>query len=225
MSRFATALLPLLTLVACASQEAMLGDETGEGVDTGGDDTALEDPDGDGDETPEPEWFAVGGTLVLTGDAADAEASELDVQLHLTPGDAEQGEAQEPICASPTVEAIEAAEPPEAAVLAWWTVALAPDSACAWSVGTLELGIGRLDPQLHPAMAAAGLETEGSTLYGLYARHGETSPVWVFGVAGTEANLDGSSAPVSEPPLPDGTYTLRTLHLLPLEQPESSEAG
>ena len=42
------------------------------------------------------------------------------------------------------------------------------------------------------------------------------APIWTFGVVGTAGNFSGADLPVTEAPLPDGTYTVAGLLLLPL---------
>jgi hypothetical protein len=65
-------------------------------------------------------------------------------------------------------------------------------------------------------MDVNGLDTDASTLYGLYIQYGaEDAPIWVFGVAGTAENFSGIDEPAAAAPLPDGSYDIETLYLLP----------
>lgn len=107
----------------------------------------------------------------------------------------------------------------------------------------LYLGLGLMHPELVPHVRARGLDeatvygayaafppaaTRGSTGTatsatatdsGLSTGTGTTEPppvpatLYVFGVAGTEANLDGTDPAVDEPPLPDGSYRLDPIFL------------
>ena len=52
-------------------------------------------------------------------------------------------------------------------------------------------------------------------MYGAYLRVA-TDEVWLFGVAGTAEQFAGTGTIADSAPLPDGTYTLRSLYLLPM---------
>ena len=99
-------------------------------------------------------------------------------------------------------------------VYGWWSIITDP-STCGTDLPLgLKIGIGAWDPQLEPAAIAANLY--GGSLYGLYTQADPTDPVFVYGAAGTSAQFSGNEPPVSYGPLPDGTYQLRSLYLLPL---------
>lgn len=96
-------------------------------------------------------------------------------------------------------------------MLVWWDVVGPTDLGCHLPT-TLRLGIGPYDALLDPFVDAAGI---AGTPYGLYTAAVDTELLWVFGVAGTLANFNGE-VPLEDPPLPDGTYRIESLVLLPL---------
>jgi hypothetical protein len=115
------------------------------------------------------------------------------------------------------------APPASAPVWGWWAIAWEriPEDEPAGDTGagcafdppaTTTLGVGANDDRLKPAMEQAGLEPELSA-YGVYWEATATQ-VFVFGVA-TAPDGAGIPEPVTQGPLPDGTYEIRTLHLLP----------
>lgn len=98
----------------------------------------------------------------------------------------------------------------------WWQLSLGEveDASCPYTYPTdLSIGIGAMHPSLLPAISEAGYDA--STLNGLYIQEGEASDLWVFGVAGTEEQLEGSQERQSSPALPDGIYYLVGLFQLP----------
>lgn len=119
----------------------------------------------------------------------------------------------------------------EAMLVAWWSIELVDDDAetpCPWALpqpdalidgpsGAFVLGIGDLSPALYGPMAAAGLGSD-LPVYGLRtllpSSRGDREVS--FGVTGTSANFAGVGGRVLEPPLPDGSYQVQTLVLLPL---------
>ncbi|MFT7518472.1 MAG: hypothetical protein ACI9MC_000603 [Kiritimatiellia bacterium] len=122
--------------------------------------------------------------------------------------------------------------PVDPAVKQWWTLALLQndEAPCPWTLPVPEassqtelpqiyLGLGDLDPQLLPAMSAADLNVDAD-LYGLYMLHPATNgdTVFIFGVAGTQGQYDGSEVTVDAPPIPNGDYALRPLFLLPVPE-------
>jgi len=219
----------LLLAVAVACSENDLSNDRDDN------DTSAQDPEdtadtapSDGDDEAEPavpEWIRVDGTIVIAAGVPDPLLSSVSIEYRADPG---AGEAADtgldgtalPCVQTPAITSFTSATAPEAEItLGWWAVALdaTVDSTCPYALPHgLHLGIGDLDTQLYAAMDLDGLATTDSTLYGLYARIGaDGAPVWVYGVVGTVDQYAGASAPVTAPPLPDGTYDLRALHLLP----------
>jgi hypothetical protein len=105
----------------------------------------------------------------------------------------------------------------------WWQIELSePIDTCEWALdfGTAPtryaLGIGQIDSKLYPAMQANGYDPEAVSLNALYVQLDGSDTVYVFGVAGTDAQFAGTEVASDVAPLPDGTYNLDTLHLLPL---------
>ncbi len=154
-------------------------------------------------DTEPPAWLRVEATLAIAAGTPDPLASA----LALVGLDVEELE----VCALNTPLAFAVVDPAPPGLLAWWDVSLTNDPSCPLP-NPVRLGIGSYDPVLDPAAAAAGL---GGTLYGLYTAS-PAAELWIFGVAGTPENFDGVTAPVTVPPLPDGSWRLESLVLLPL---------
>ena len=121
------------------------------------------------------------------------------------------------VCSFETVapQALAEYSPEDVTLYGWWQVELGEGApGCVWRHNPLvTLALGDVDPGLQPAIVAN--ELTDATPYGLYAQLTEADPVYVFGVAGTPDHLSGAVAPVTDGPVADGDYVLRTLHLLP----------
>jgi hypothetical protein len=106
--------------------------------------------------------------------------------------------------------------PADLPVLGWWGIVLTKGT-CPWSAPDLAyLGFGALDERLRRAMGAHDIDPTTSSMYGAYVQQPvEDAPVFVYAVAGTPANLEGTEVAVTVPPLPDGPYVLQGLYLLP----------
>lgn len=103
------------------------------------------------------------------------------------------------------------APPDEVEPYVMWQLSTANDS-CLGTEDLVALGIGPLPRELWPAAEFEGVSVRQSR--GLYT-------VWdgrlvVFGLAGTQAQLQGRGAPTTLDPLPDGTYELVSAYLLEL---------
>lgn len=197
-------------LVACSAGDlSETTRETGSPLDT----AEPADTDSSLDVTAAT-WTGLSGNLELQDGAVVLESSSLSWTYF--DGDIAS------ICSSTVALAsAEVSSTPDPSVLAWWVVTEDPDadtSDCPLRrPNQLELGLGVLDPSLAPAIDASDLDASAAP-YGLYARVGwdtleETTPVWIFGVAGTTGAFDGSAPAVTEGPLPDGMYEMRPLHL------------
>ena len=196
----------------------------------------VDDTDGDR-EYLGPDYWGIAGDLVVVDGRLDLGASSVTATFYDDRGAPWRNDALEgPACSLGIVESVDGPEldNEEASLTAWWHLALDVDAEgpCPWPIPTPEaagdseapqviLGLGELDPRLATSMAAAELDP-GLPLYGLYALHpaADGDRVLVFGVAGTQAQFDGTETTVDEPPPADGSYALRTLLLLPV--PEAS---
>jgi hypothetical protein len=118
--------------------------------------------------------------------------------------------------AEPALTAVTPTDPTPLGLVAAWDVVLSLSTMGECTVvgpSRFVLGLGPLDQALVPAMVRAGIDPDSTSLYGLYLQaEGETV---IFGVAGTDALFDGDGVAVPAPPLPDGSYRLHGLHLLP----------
>lgn len=165
---------------------------------------------------PEPEFYALRGTLEVASGAVDAATASIQVELW-----AEDTEGlSSPCTVDMSVDSLTATGTTtlDVEMLGWWTLALSAPTVptdCPAEVlpDALQVGFGPYDPLLDPATAASGLA--GTWLYGLYVLPAP-GDFFIVGVAGTSDQFDELVAPVTEPPLPDGIYELRTLHLIPL---------
>jgi len=214
----------MAALVACAgSKEDGVSLDTGLEADgdTGADDTGDTD---DWEPGEEAEYWRLGGALGVSGGDVLTDTSSLDLTFLGTDDDG----GQQTLCHLSEVALVRAkvATPPEDVPLyGWWSLSLSEESVegCGWAWShylDFEVGIGAMDPRLLPGLEVSGFDGDPDTLYGLYVREQPAGlaaevPVFVFGVAGTPGNWSGDQDPVAEAPLPDGTYTLEALHLLP----------
>jgi hypothetical protein len=209
----------LLALPGCMSSSSLENYDADTDAGTADSDGVIAADTGDTDaSTPIPAtYISVDGTLTITDGAVDTAASSLILGLW---SDAE------PLCPTDSDDArgafaVDAATPAEAPVdvplFGWWSLTLSPaDPACSGAAPTeLTLGIGAMDSRLESALAQQGYSADvADEIYGLYAANG-TDDAFVFGVAGTPGNFAGTDAPVTSGPLPDGTYAITTLYLLP----------
>ena len=183
------------------------------------DDTAAPNP---------PELYGIGGTLdvvdgVITGGIVTVTFEDETRDLALT-------------CAEDrAIVAVEQQKAtPDPAVFSWVRLDFeAPKAPCDGSSDVLAskeglyLGLGELHPDLLPALAGAGFDTDKAPtqLYGVYAAvpgeatcagDSQGASACVFGYGGTQANLDGLEDAAKKAPLPDGTYLLRHVYLFDL---------
>ncbi len=168
------------------------------------------DPTRDGDTADSglavaPVWLDLDGDLVMASGVPDPLASAFRLTGR-DPGLVTVCSAVGPPTAFTPVE------PAPDGLVAWWDVGMTTEPGCALPAA-FRLGIGPYDLLLDPAVAAAGVS---GTLYGMYTRAPDDG-LWIFGVAGTAENFAGTAAPVTAPPLPDATYRLEGLVLLPVD--------
>lgn len=208
----------LAVLSACSVEDAL----TNVPVD-GSDDFDMEavddtaPPEADGPNREDANLASLEGVLtVLNGNIVPAQSS---LEITLFADDLE-------LCTAGIV--IEASLPstvddPDVTASSWWELELAPSTtADALSCGapvpaTLGLGAAPYDPQLASAADSAGFEDDGSALYSALAQFPAGDAVYLFGVMGTDAQFDGMSSDDPSAQVEDGTYTLSTLYLLPLD--------
>lgn len=216
----ATLAASLAALTACSSDY-----EKGNVADTGAQlgDTGVQPEDSPPDEQDGalPAWFTPDGLLeVLDGALVSA---VLDLRVH----DADA--SPEPLCvARRQASGIETAVvTPDPSVFHWWVLTLDPAvDGCGDSVvlpDRLALGLGRMHPELEPAVEWADVAADPEGLYGAYASFGELdieaaaeSTAYAFGFAGTDRDRSGDTLVVDAAPVPDGQYFLTGFYLFPL---------
>ena len=166
-----------------------------------------------------PAWYTVGATASLSGGALTA----LTVTYALLPETPTDG----PICESlrAPISALDAPSP-DAAIYHWWLVELpGDDGGCEGSEAlptTLLLGLGGMHPDIIAGLEADDAQDAAGSLYGAYiategvAEDGQAESIYIYGYAGTAADLAGETIPVTAPPAPDGDYTLTPVYVLKL---------
>lgn len=175
----------------------------------------------------EPSWWSLSGSLTVNNGVV----GKSDAALTLVFSGESDG-ATVPVCeATPTLLGVTPAAPfdPDVVFAQWWTIEMSvpnplgcvPSTFATESSGPLSfgLGIGPVDPLLGPALDAAGYPWDpwSTALRGLYFQTTPDDPLYVFGITGTATQLSSSTpTPVEQGALPDGTYHLRSLYLIPL---------
>ena len=116
------------------------------------------------------------------------------------------------------IPAVSTDEPTESDLLLWARVRFtdAVPLDCSYQhPAEFFFGIGEMNSLLLPALSASGFGEQESNLFGLYYQRDEASSLFVYGVAGTDENFEGTSSFADEA-LPEGDITLLGLHYLPL---------
>ncbi len=205
--------LLLLSLVAgcsnAASPENSGAADSASGVTTT---TGTDDSDtatsSDTAAPAEPAWYAVDAEMsVVGGFAVPTPAS---VSLTVVDADLERVLCEVPL----DVAGMSAGAAPVSGVWLWWSLPVEPvESSCATLPATLALGIGELVPDVRAQLGAVGLDGAGGSIYGAFVA-ADDLPTVSFGVAGTDEGYAGEGSATE--PVADGTYTMRTLFLVPL---------
>lgn len=214
-----TALL-LLCLAGCVSDHAYFeGSDTAELYDTDGAPNDSGDDTGGWDNVV-PSWWSLAASVLVEEAQPVADDTSLEGWLL-----SEEADTDTPICSATFVPAtLTETKPPDESIFHWWQIELQhQDGDCSgsqlhWFPETIEIGVGALHPDIAALLEPAGYEQIEGYLYGAYLRQGEQQgEVWAWGIAGTPASFDGEAEPVSAAPLPNGTYQMLPLYLLPLE--------
>ena len=221
------ALLPCF-LLSCTSFDAdnlsvpSTTDREGNGGDTGSGGAAEDTADWDESEESQPAWFALHGKVVLDDGLLLSMNLSLDVYAEETSDGKIEGCTVE-------VEGSEWETPealPDAQIYAWWKFLTLDVSSDACEVRdrlplVFYLGLGSLHPDLTPELVALEMDNPEQYLYGAFASFAEPGAdgqqdISVFGVAGTQDNLDQHSEVAQSAPLPSGTYYITAVYLFPL---------
>lgn len=211
---------------ACASDMGTIDADTANPAPPDeGDDTAdSPDNDDDAEDLDAATWWSLTGQLEVVDGGLALDQTNLSVHLWTggSAGPAVQCTSAMTLSAAETLP-LDAADGP---LHAWWAVtfALPTEGACDLSPldgveGALafRLGLGANDDRLAPAAAASDLDFDPNTngAYGAYLQR-ESGPLWVFGIASSEAQRANAAVGPLQSPVPTDVYDLRSLHLLPL---------
>lgn len=153
-------------------------------------------------------WVSVDGLFEVSGGDIDTATSTLSLEYFDSELNVQCSEVR-------AIASAETSPVPnsDTSIFGWWYLELSAASCTSDFAEQLWLGLGAWDPLMAPAADADGLT--GEDLYGLYVQDNPLSPLLVFGVAGSAAQFAGNEPPITEGTLPENTYQLRSLYLLP----------
>lgn len=154
-----------------------------------------------------PVWVALDGVLDIVQGEPTTESS-------LTWSAYDDDAAQTCTAALPVVAAAIDLAPADAdGALAWWTIQTDPAPDCVEGVpATVGVGFGPWSAELAPAADHAGLDVTDQ--FSLLLDAGAQG-VWLIGAAGSVPTTVTATTTRTESPVPDGTWSLRGLVLLP----------
>ena len=190
----------LFFLTGCA-EFALSGSNVHDSADS---ETSLLFPKDDSSviyEDPVATWFVMRGSFDTTSPATSA------LVMDVVGDDAATVLCSINLDVSGLVEGVV----PDAQVSRWWEGPLA-GAGCATLPGTLGFGLGQVTDDVQAGLGAVGESDLALYVYGAYLRTDvRPDEVDVFGYAGREDNMDGTSATVLPPE--DGVYEVVPLYL------------
>ncbi|MBN1335449.1 MAG: hypothetical protein JXB39_05765 [Deltaproteobacteria bacterium] len=179
-------------------------------LDTDSTDTCTET----GETDAPPAWIRLSAVVLVEDGIPVADESTLHVSMLGTEAD-----GFPEICAEAwTVSSIATAALPGEAVLAWWQVVPgAQDGTCKDRSlpSSLHLGVGTLHPDVAALLPSQGWTSAQDVLYGAYVQLPDPGDVWTYGYAWTREGVDSGTPARVAPPLPDGSWQLVPVYLLP----------
>jgi len=215
---FAVVILSLL-LQGCMSDHAFdNADDTSSAFDSAWNPPDSDD-DTDGEDQIDPSWWSLAATILME----DGSSVQSDTTVVISLID-DTADPANPICQA-SYDQVELAvlDLPDANIYHWWQATLGdPVTDCSthrltWIPADIQLGIGALHPDIAALLEPAGHADVESYLYGAYVRSGQDDTIWTYGISATAAGWDGEQLPVGEGPVPNGTYSLVPIYLLPLQ--------
>ena len=157
----------------------------------------------------------IDATLAISSGAIDLMESTLLTTLY------ESQEGQKALCTQSGILDVDVVDMPkvEDALYGWWLVDTMPSKACPDIPERLYLGIGAYNSLLDSAVTARGRDPQ-SLDYSVYVMLDPQSPLWVFGVADhgvapSTQQIDSGES-VADSDLPNGTYSITGMLLIPL---------
>ncbi len=217
-------LLPIFLVAGCSFyglDDAQNAEADPSDLDT---DTVNESPDSDEADSEIPEYWSIDALWALENGSVVMESSAITIGYWTSTPSL----LCEQTYALASVDALPA--PTEIPAFGWWQLTVEPSASeddtddetdVAGNCDGLppqpfQFGIGAYDAQLAPALNDEGLPVGEGYLYATYAEADGWSSPFVFGIAGTSANLEGEEGVIVEGTLPDGVYHAIGLYLLPL---------
>ena len=166
----------------------------------------------------QPVYWMLSGTLQVSSGAVIADQSTLSATV--------VGTADTELCVDDVMvlQADTVDELPEPELEGWWGVTVLEDpESCLMSFDlfgeddSFFLGVGPLHPEIRAVMASDPelLDVSEGTLHSVYASFQEDGPLWVFGVAGTDADFSGDVEATIPGEVSDGRWSFHALYGFP----------
>lgn len=220
MLRFISSIL-LFSLLGCTDFALNTGNDSTDSLSE--QDTAQDTGDTDQTNDISPKFWSISGVWTLRDGLVSSRDSNLSISYWFNDVDFCEYEVTEIDAAN------EFANRPDDALLTWWNITfLYPDQKqeCDWSItgadsgdsgyAELNIGFGPYDERLSGALGASGIDPQNSSTFGLYLSEPKSPDnLLIFGVVGTDAQYTGPGEFNPDDPIPDGSYLLTALYLLP----------
>ncbi len=208
---------PLLT--ACSEMDMGAWDSATEGVADSGPYDENYDDTGETGELRVPSWWLLEAELLVEDQAAVVGDAQVTSSLL-----DELADSADSICSmTQAVASITEEKSPDEMIFHWWDLTLAGgEGTCNAAQADhlpqqLHLGLGQLHADIAALLEPTGYEGMDEHLYGAYVQLLGEEDIWAFGIAATGAGFDADQEAVDEAPIPNGTYQVVPVYLLPLQ--------
>jgi hypothetical protein len=169
----------------------------------------------------EPVHWTLSGTLQVASGVVIEDQSTLVATV--------VGTADTELCVDDVVilQSDALSEIPEPEMEGWWSITVVDDpESCLVGFdlfGTDDsffLGIGPLHPEIRAVMASDPelVDVSVGTLHSVFASFQEDGPLWVFGVAGTDADFSGDVEATIPGEVSDGRWSFHALYGFPFAE-------